>query len=901
MFGVVEEASVPLPAQRRSGAWGDGPPGVWLADGSLRQDLAFREEWFESCAARELAGHMVSQMNVEDILRELRRWPRFMHNVAAWRRLPARDAQYARTPQGLHPRVRSALEERGIEHLFTHQAQAVEAALQKQNVVVVTPTASGKTLCYTLPILDALIRVPDSTALYLFPTKALAHDQLDELRGWLGAVDKGIGAGTYDGDTSPRARAQIRSHARVVLTNPDMLHVGILPHHTDWARFFAGLRYVVLDEVHTYRGVFGSHVGNVMRRLRRVCHFHGSRPQFISTSATIANPREHTERLIEAPVTHISQNGAPRGYRHLVFYNPPIVNRRLGIRRSPILEARMIAQRFLGAGLQTIVFTRSRLFTEILLRYLRQVVDDEVRGYRSGYLPAERREIERGLREGQVRGVVATDALELGIDIGQLSACVMAGYPGTITSTWQQAGRAGRTTDTSVAVLVAAPSPLDQYLMRHPRFFFGRSPEHALINPDNLMILLAHLRCAAFELPLEEEEAFGDSEITGALLAFLCEEGVLHRAGQAYHWMGQTYPASEISLRTATSDRFLIRAVEDDVGRVIGTVDRLGVPLLLYEGAVYLHEGQQYLVETLDWEGQQARVRAVEVDYYTMSNLSEKVQVIASQEEVVGEALTRAYGEATVTVRATSFRQLQLYTHQALGWQEIDLPEQTLTTTAYWIRLSKETVDRLVRGGVLEHRPGDRGPNWAQQRDRARARDEYLCQHCGAAERPGRQHDVHHLRRFRSFGWLAGQNANYRAANALDNLITLCPSCHQRTEMSQRAQSALAGLAHVMRHIAPLYLMCDREDIGVVAESRARDTGQPTLYVYDRMPAGLGFSQELFARHAQLLQAAREVIESCPCKEGCPACVGPAAENGSGAKEETAWLIALLSDDERRN
>jgi len=836
----------------------------------------------------------VSPTSVEDILQELRRWPRFMHNVAAWRRLPARSAQYAPTPSCLHPQVRSGLQKRSIQQLYTHQAQAVEAALEGKNVVVVTPTASGKTLCYTLPLLDALIRHPGHTALYLFPTKALAHDQLDELNGWLDAVGTEIAAHTYDGDTPPQVRAQVRQNARVVLTNPDMLHVGILPHHTNWARFLTGLRYVVLDEVHTYRGVFGSHVGNVIRRLRRVCHFYGSKPQFIATSATIANPREHTERLIEAPVTLIDQSGAPQGRKYLIFYNPPLVDRRLGIRRSPVLEARMIAGRFLEAGLQTIVFTRARLTTEILLRYLREGMGQEVRGYRSGYLPAERREIERGLREGEVRGVVATDALELGIDIGELAACVMAGYPGTITSTWQQAGRAGRTTETSVAVLVAAASPLDQYLMRHPRFFFGRSPERALVNPDNLMILLAHLQCAVFELPFEEGEPFGDSEATSALLAYLCQERKLHRTDCRYHWMGQSYPAGEVSLRTGTSDRFLIRATDGEVERVIGTVDRLGVPLLLYQGAIYLHEGQQYLVEELDWEGEQARVRAVEVDYYTQPNLSERVQVTAPREEVRAEALTKGYGDVMVTLRATSFRQVRFYTHQMLGWQEIDLPEQTLATTAYWIRLEEGTVDRLVEAGILQRRPGDRGPNWVRQRDRARARDGYRCQHCSVAERSGHQHDVHHLSPFRSFGWVPGQNDNYLAANELHNLSTLCPSCHRRAESSQRTQSALAGLAHVMRHIAPLYLMCDRSDIGVAADLRASGTGQPTLYVYDRMPAGLGFSEELFAQHDQLLLAAREVIESCPCQKGCPACVGPAGENSAGAKEETARLLALL-------
>ena len=833
-------------------------------------------------------------VSIDDILQELHNWPRFASNVTAWRQLPARDAQYVPIPPELHPKVKTQLEERGIQRLFTHQARAVEAALRGQNVVIVTPTASGKTLCYTLPVLNALILEPNSTALYLFPTKALAHDQLDELTGWLDSGDAVIQAHTYDGDTPPQVRTHVRRNARIIITNPDMLHVGILPHHTDWAQFFTGLRYVVLDEIHTYRGVFGSHVANVIRRMRRICHFYGSKPHFIATSATIANPQEHTERLIEAPVTLIAQNGAPQGHKHIIFYNPPMANHHLGIRRSPVLEARMIAHQFIAAGLQTIVFTRSRLTTEVLLRYLREGMADVVRGYRGGYLPTERREIEKDLREGKVRGVVATKALELGIDIGELAICVMTGYPSTIASTWQQAGRAGRTAETSVAILIAASSPLDQYLMRHPQFFFDRSPEHALVNPDNLAILLAHLQCAAFELPLEEQEPFGNSAVRDELLAMLSEERTLHRTAHRYHWMGQSYPAAEVSLRTSTNDRFLILASEGEEERVIGTVDKPSVPLLLYKGAIYLHQGQQYLVEDLDWDGAQAQVRAVSVDYYTVPNLSEKVQVLAPLEEITAEDCTRGHGDIVVTLRATSFRQIRLYSHRTVGWQDIDLPEQTIFTTAYWIRLGEKTVDLLVEQGILHRKPGDRGPNWSQQRDRARARDGYRCQHCGATERPGRQHDVHHLRPFHSFGQVPNHSDSYLSANELDNLVTLCPSCHRRVELNQRTRSALAGLSYTLRHVAPLFLMCDRRDIGVVADLRMTEASQPTLFVYDIIPAGLGFSQELYSQHDQLLIAAREVIESCPCEQGCPACIGPTEENAAGAKKKTALLVELL-------
>jgi DEAD/DEAH box helicase domain-containing protein len=538
---------------------------------------------------------METTMALSDILTAFRQDPAFMRCVTAWQRIPARPARLADWPGRLDPRLIAAARDRSIEQPYTHQAQAIEAALGGAHVVLATSTASGKTLAYDLPVLHTLLHDSAACALYLFPTKALAHDQIAHLESQLSGLRPPIAVRPYDGDTPSTHRPTIRREARLLVTNPDMLHTGILPHHTRWARLFADLRYIVLDELHTYRGVFGGHVANLLRRLRRVCRFYGSDPRFICTSATIANPRGLAERLIEAPVTLVDDDGAPQGDRYFILYNPPLVEPQLGIRRSATLAAKDIAARFLQADVQTIVFARARLTTEVLLGYLRDAVaaaghvPQAVRGYRGGYLPHERRAIERGLREGAVRGVVATNALELGVDIGQLSVCVMAGYPGTIASTWQQAGRAGRRVGLSVAVLVASALPLDQYLVTHPRYFFGRPVEQALLDPDNLAVLANHLACAAFELSFEAGEPFGSFEDAGTVLDVLAQEGALHRSDGRYTWIGEGYPAGRLSLRTSTPDNIVIQDVSADLStgrdapRVIGQMDRPSAPTLIHE------------------------------------------------------------------------------------------------------------------------------------------------------------------------------------------------------------------------------------------------------------------------------------------------------------------------------
>lgn len=645
------------------------------------------------------------------LLETLKANPAFMRQVSRWEVLPAQPARYAPFPDGLDPRIIGALEQRGIRQLYTHQAEAVATALAHRNTVVVTPTASGKTLCYNLPVLSRILAEPAARALYLFPTKALAQDQVAELKELAGHLDVEIKSYVYDGDTPDTIRPHIRQAGQVVITNPDMLHTGILPHHTRWVRLFENLRYIVIDELHTYRGVFGSHLANVLRRLTRICRFYGSSPVFVCSSATIANPQELAEALIGAPVHLVNQNGAPRGEKHFIFYNPPVVTAD-GLREPVIKATRRVAAQFLKNGVQTIVFARSRLNVEVLVTYLKEDLAagkagltvkqaERIRGYRGGYLPLQRREIERGLRSGEVLGVVSTNALELGIDVGQLEACVMAGYPGAIASAWQQAGRAGRRQGTSAAVLVASSAPLDQYVAEHPDYFFGRSPEHGLINPDNLLILVSHLKCAAFELPFADGDSFGlDSASTGEILSYLEDAKILRHAGSKWHWMNENFPAEDISLRSASSENFVIIDTTQPQHRVIGEMDRLAAMTMLHTHAIYIHEGQQYHVDRLEWEEKKAYVHAVDVDYYTDANLAVTIKPldVFRQDQELG--LDKTYGEVMTAAKATIFKKIKLYTHENVGWGEIALPEDEMHTAAYWIAVPDLIAAEFSQDGL---------------------------------------------------------------------------------------------------------------------------------------------------------------------------------------------------------
>ncbi len=641
-----------------------------------------------------------SRGDLEGALTRLRQWKADPGSpIREIRRQPPRPAECVPLPETVDARLRAALRRQGIDQLYTHQAEAFEQIRAGNNVVVVTPTASGKTLCYNLPVLDRLLREPDARAMYLFPTKALAMDQLHEFQAAVDALGAGIRAFTYDGDTPQDARKAIRERANVVLTNPDMLHAGILPHHTRWAKCFERLRYFVLDELHYYRGIYGSHLANLLRRLKRICEFYGSRPQFICSSATIANPKQLAEALTETPFEVIERNGAPSGERYFIFYNPPVVNRQLGIRRSYLHEARRLAIEFLERGQQTLVFANNRLATEVLVTYLKDaaarlhLLPEAVRGYRGGYLPRERREIERGLREGRIRAVVSTNALELGIDIGSLDVVIMAGYPGAIASTWQRAGRAGRRQTTSVAVLVASSSPLDQYIIEHPDYFFGQSPEHAQINADNLELLLSHLKCAAFELPIRDGEKFGPHD-TAEMCRFLEELGFLHHADKAWHWTSDTYPADAISLRAVSSDNFVVIDTTGE-NKVIGEVSFPAALTSLHEKAIYLHEAAQYQVEKMDYEARKAYVRRVECDYFTDAIDYTQVAELDRFEESAVNGAVAAHGEVRVNTQVVGFKKVKFYTLENVGAGNLSMPEQEMHTTAFWLHFPKAFLDRF--------------------------------------------------------------------------------------------------------------------------------------------------------------------------------------------------------------
>ncbi len=844
-------------------------------------------------------------MQFPEILASLRSNRQFMQQVVAWERFPARSAAYAPFPEALNTLLQSALRQRGVAQLFTHQVDAITAVNQGADVVIATATASGKSLCYTVPVLSRLMAEPNARALYLFPTKALAHDQLAETSALLSAGNLSVVVSAYDGDTPHNKRRQVRQTPGIVFSNPDMLHSGILPYHPGWRDFFANLQFVVLDEIHTYRGVFGSHVANVLRRLTRLCAFYGSNPQFICCSATIANPLEHAERLAERPFVLVDEtrNGAPRGEKQFILYNPPIVDEELGLRASTILSAKDAALTFLSHDVQTIVFARARQTVELLLAYLQDDMSYDgrsqttVAGYRGGYLPLERRAIEAGLRDGTVRGVVTTNALELGIDIGQLDVAVLTGYPGSVASTWQQAGRAGRRVDQSLAILVAGNGALDQYICNHPRYLFGRSPEHALINPDNLRIMVKHLLCAAYELPFGEGEKFGTFDQVAPVMAALSAEGSLHETRNQYHWIGDGVPASRLSLRTSGADTVVIHDSSQDVPVVIGEVDLDSAPLLVYEGAIYMHQAQTFLVDALDWDGRIAYVRPVDVDYYTRSSLGSTIRDLRPEAEYASAGLLVAHGEVTVITKASGYRKIKRYSHETLGYGVIDLPEMTLETTGYWLIFSQELAEALWEAGILA-RPNNYGPNWTQQRRRALERDGYRCRTCGALgyqsaaeEEKGALLHVHHIRPFRDYGYVPGSNENYRVANQLENLATLCPSCHRRAEAGQQTRSAMGGLAYVLQNLAPLFLMCDVNDIQVSAEMINPLTKAPTLVIYERVAAGVGFSQRLFEMHEELLAAALELVTDCRCRDGCPACVGPPGEIGPETKVVTRKLL----------
>ncbi|RFB16916.1 DEAD/DEAH box helicase [Bacillus sp. HNG] len=754
---------------------------------------------------------MKFRKNIHELMDFIKENPQYAKNIVHWHTIEATPPKTMDIPESIDHRLREALDKRGIHQLYTHQHSAYETTQSGQNFVAVTPTASGKTLCYNLPVLQTIVENDQARALYLFPTKALAQDQKSELNEIIEEMGVAINSYTYDGDTPANIRQKVRKAGHIVITNPDMLHSAILPHHTKWVSLFENLKYVVIDELHTYRGVFGSHVANVIRRLKRICEFYGSSPIFMCTSATIANPKELAENLTGTKMELIENNGAPTGRKHFVFYNPPIVNKPLNIRRSATLEVRKLASEFLQNKIQTIVFARSRVRVEIILTYLQELVKHKlgpkaIRGYRGGYLPKQRREIEHGLRNGDIYGVVSTNALELGVDIGQLQVCIMTGYPGTIASAWQQAGRAGRRQGEAVIFMVASSNPLDQYMIQNPEYFFSRNPETARINPNNLVILIDHIKCAAYELPFKAGDTFGDLDLED-ILEFLTEERVLHQNGDKWYWMNDSFPAHNISLRSASQENVVIIDQTDVAAvKVIGEMDRFSAMTLLHDEAIYLHQGVQYQVEKLDWEEKKAFVREVDVDYFTDANLAVNLRVLEVDKERSNESIEIGYGDVSVQAMATIFKKIKFETHENIGAGPIHLPEEELHTSSTWISLKKSQLEGLS---------------------------------------------------------------------------------------DERIEEGLIGVSNVLRHVAPLMTMCDPSDLHVVPQVKAVHNEQPTIFLYDRYPGGIGLSEKVYDAMENLLNEAEELIRKCSCESGCPSCIGTDVVQNK-AKTDALTLISKL-------
>ena len=784
--------------------------------------------------------------------------PEIASCIAHVETIGARSAVWAELPADLDPRLRSALEAKGVERLYSHQAQAYRLARQGEDFVVVTPTASGKTLCYNLSVMQTLLEDPGARALYLFPTKALSQDQQAELNEVALGGELPVKIYTYDGDTPGPLRSAAREDGRIVISNPDMLHSGILPNHPKWIRFFSKLRYVVIDEMHAYRGVFGSHVADLLRRLLRVAAFYGSRPHFIFCSATIGNPAELARALLGRDVRSLSENGAPHGEQKIVFYNPPLVDPVQGIRRSTATESEKLAVRLLRAGIKTILFARSRLRVELIASYINESIANMytdngrivVSPYRSGLLPSERRAIERGLREGTIHGVVSTNALELGIDIGGLDAAVLAGFPGSFASFWQQSGRAGRRGSISLSIFIASSSPLDQYVVAHPEYFFARNPESARIDPGNPYIFMDHVKCAAFELPFAEGEALGASadaaaraeavEATNEALAYLEEDGIVRLTGGRWFWSAAGYPSEKISLRSAASDNVVIIDTTGGGSRVIGEMDRPSAKELIFDDAVYIHLGRQYIVLKLDIENRTCRVVERDLDYWTDAVVKTDIRVLTedsrgvlSPEDARGLSEAAAPGGATaskegrmaeyvlgdVLVRgqAEKFKKLRFHSHENIGYGDISLPPEEMQTRAIVLLIPPDGA-----GAELER----------QSR---------------------------------------GDEA-FKAA-------------------------VLVGVGRLLHDVAPAFLMCDPRDLGRSERARDPHFGLPALYFYDRYPGGTGLAEGLASLLGPSIAAARERLFSCPCFSGCPSCIGvdfPTTAYGAAVKRSALGLLAAL-------
>lgn len=798
-------------------------------------------------------------------------------------------------PANIDPNLIAALNSIGINSLYQHQLDCFNSIQSGKNVLLNTGTASGKTLAFFLPILQSYLQTKSfHNALFLFPTKALAYDQYQQYLQIIEALFKTensqqyeLPCFVYDGDTPQSKRSAIRKKADFILTNPDMLHYAFLPYHTRWERYLSNLKYVVIDEIHSYKGVFGSHVANVIRRLKRISLFYGQNLQFIATSATIGNPVEFVEKLIEEDVTLINHNGAPSGKKSIVFYNPPIENENLGLRKSAFSETIRISHDFAKSDLQTLVFQISRRSVEMSLKVFQDLYEknlDFIQAYRSGYLANERRELEAGLRNRDIRLLFSTNALELGMDIGGMQNVILCGYPGSITSTLQQIGRAGRKIDDSSAFFVANSSPIDQFLVNHPEYILLRNPESALIDPNNSLLLLEHLRCAASEIGFEVGDNFGllNWHEIEPYFNFLVQSGELKLIDNRYYWISSQTPAMETNLRNMSGG--VIKLIDIANNKVIGQVDYASSLWMVHAGAVYMHQGVEYLVRDLSLVDGTAHLEKKTLPYFTQAKRETNINISDTLLSKVAKRIKAQFGNIEVENRIIAFDEILWQNNQKMGTKPLDLPEIRLITQGIWFTLEEEIVQKLRDNQLWLNDHNKYGSNWEDIKLKIKKRDQFTCQVCGMKEK-GQSFHVHHIKPFRFFN-------TTQEANQFNNLTTLCSACHKRVEVNVRIRSGLAGLSYLARNMAPLFLMCDANDIDVFTESASNQfAGKPLFMLYENIPYGIGLSRHMFVIIEEFLADLLMHVKECPCQNGCPSCVGPETELGYGGKVETRSIL----------
>lgn len=804
-------------------------------------------------------------------------------------------------PSFIHPELKMTLQDHGISSLYSHQNKAVHLIQESKNVILTTGPASGKSLTYLLPILNALCEKENSNALLLYPTKALAYDQhkhfkdlIDDSQNnhqWKKSIGKKISV--YDGDTPKELRSSIRKLSQVILTNPDMLHIGILPNHFLWESFFENLKFIILDESHIYHGIFGSHVANVIRRLKRVLSIYHQKPIYICTSATIGNPIEFTEKLVEEDFELIEKDGSPHGKKEIIFYNPPVINEELGIRKSSSQETIKIVKEIVENNIQTLVFQRSRKEVEKSLINLKEQLglrkDFISASYRSGYLANDRRKLEEDFRTGKLSALFTTNALELGVDIGGLRCVILSGYPGSISSTLQQIGRAGRKQSDALAILIASISPIDQYIIKRPEYLLVNNPEKALINPNNPNILLEHLKIALKELSIVEGESFGNLkwEQIYPFITQLLDIGLARKNGNKYSFCGDSNFSNEISLRNMGGNTMKLINTTDNPQRIIGEIDYASSLWMVHPNAIYLHLGEQYFVKNADYETNEVLLEESKVDYYTEPKIEKTYEIIDQVSSKSINHLEIYFGNIKVTQSVVGYKEILWESNQKLSEGKLELPKIILDTEAFWFTIPDSIKNEIVDEKLILNQKNDYGPEWKKYKDLIRKRDNYTCQHCGINE-DNIAHHVHHKKPIKLFDSIV-------EANNPSNLITLCPKCHRLAEIQVRVRSGMAGLSYLLKTLSPIFILCGPEDIDVILDSKNEITGyENTILTFDNISFGLGLSMEIYNNFNMILPEMVKHVKECGCHHGCPSCVGPISDEGYGGKEETIRLLELF-------